>query len=231
MSRNPKRVTASPLRNFLIVVGIVIAGFFIITRLCVPFFISGGGNADTRPLPGDAARFYPLAELDAIQEYAGANAELISIDAYYVRSDGSIDLTVTSYYPYVNYQFVRELDEPPADAPPVGAGGSTSGTWYEPVEIRAYQPGQWRRVSGSSLSYTYMNQGMQREVDSPRATLPSPIVPLPACSYGDLWDVALAQDAPAEAVAIIEYDANGYTFSISDVSLRLQFDLNCALRD
>lgn len=196
--------------------------------LLIPFFISGGGNVDTRPVPGDATRFSPSAAYEEIRAYAGENAKLISISAYYVKSDGTMDLT-EDYYPRVDYKFAREVPRP-ADSPPVGAGGTVSGQWYEPIEIDVYEPNQWRRVSGSS-NYSYMNKGMERDVDSPTTSLSGEFTDAPACSFADLWTEALAKDAPADAVAIIEYDAAGYDFRITDTGIWLRFDHDCQLTE
>lgn len=205
---------------------LVFGGVFLL--LCaqyvlIPFFISGGGNVDTRPVPGDATAFDPIATFQEIAAYAGEGAQLIRLSAYYVKSDGTLDLTA-DYYPRVDYEFAREVP-PPEDAPPVGAGGSAGGKWYEFIDIDAYQPNQWRRVSGSQ-NYSYMNQGMERDVSAPR-TLSSTFIPPPECSFADLWTVAMTQDAPRDAVAVIEYDSEGYDFRISDVSISLRFDTEC----
>lgn len=201
-------------------------------KVVIPLFQSGFGMSDTRSVSGDAAHFDPITSLPDVRAYAGEGAQLTSIDANYVRSDGTLDLTASSYLPRATYEFVRELDAPPPDAPPIGAGGSVNGRWYEPVEIAVYQPGQWRSVTriggGVSNSYTYMNQGMQREVDDATSS-PEPILPDPTCSFADLWQVALKQDAPADAVAIIDYEADGYSFNISGASIYLQFDQQCKL--
>jgi hypothetical protein len=132
--------------------------------------------------------------------------------------------------PYVTYDFVRKLDKAPANAPPIGAGGANTAPWYEPIEIHLYQPGQWRKVSSSSGSYTYVNKGMERSVDDAENGLSHPIVPPPTCPFAQLWSVAMTKDAPAEAVAIIQYDAEGYSFSISGLSVYLEFDMDCKLK-
>lgn len=194
--------------------------------LLIPFFISGGGNVDTRPVPGDATRFDPVATFQEVAAYAGEGARLLSLTAYYVKSDGTLDLTA-DYYPRVDYEFAREVPRPD-DAPPVGAGGTASGQWYEPIEIDAYQPNQWRRVSGSQ-NYSYMNQGMERDVSDATTTLSGTFVAAPACSFARLWETAITRDAPRDAVATIEYDAEGYDFRISDVSISLRFNTNCQL--
>lgn len=114
----------------------------------------------------------------------------------------------------------------PADAPPIGAGGTVDGKWFIPVDIDIYQPGQWRKVSGGNLSYTYMNRGMQREVNDPTSA-DQIILPDPTCSFADFWAEVLKHDAPQSAVAIIDYDQNGYEFNISDVSINLEFGMDC----
>jgi hypothetical protein len=214
----------------LILVIIGAAGFAAFRYLIGPFFESGGGNADTRPLPGDAASFNPITALPDVTAYAGAGAQLVSIDATYVRSDGTLDLTATSYRPFVTYKFVREVDAP-KDAPPVGAAGNSGGQWYEPITIDVYQPGQWRSVSrtggGVSLKYSYMNKGMERETDDPTSS-PQTILPFPKCSFADLWKQAIQQhEAPKDAVAIIRYERDGYSFTISGISVFMRFDMDC----
>jgi len=218
-------------RVFLILPILTTAAILCVVFGIIPFFETGGGNADTRPVPGDAAHFDPVASYSGVLDYAGAGAELVSISAYYVRSDGTVELNASyTPAPYIIYEFVRKMDKAPANAPPIGAGGANTAPWYEPIEIHLYQPGQWRQVKSSSVSYTYVNKGMERSVDDPENGLNHPIVPPPACPFAKLWAVALTKDAPAEAVAIIQYDADGYDFSISGLSVYLKFDMDCKLK-
>ncbi|MBZ0286193.1 MAG: hypothetical protein K8I30_01160, partial [Anaerolineae bacterium] len=191
------------------------------------FFETGGGNADTRDVPGDPTHFDPIASFAAIKTYAGEGALLTGFEAYFVHSDGTLDLPA-DYYPRVSASFVIPTTAP-ADAPPIGAGGSADGEWYLPVEIAIFQPGQWRKVTSSRGSYTYVNKGMQRDVNDPTSNAPM-ILSDPTCSFADLWQEAIKHDAPQSAVAIIEYHASGYRFSISDVSIHLDFDMDCRLQ-
>ena len=186
----------------LIAAGVL--GYLAFIYLVIPFFETGGGNADTREVPGDATHFDPIANFAAIKEYAGEGAMLTSFDAYYVRSDGTLDLTATNYYPRVTLEFVVPSG-PPADAPPIGAGGATDGKWYIPVDIDIFQPGQWRSVSSGSNSYSYVHKGMERDTGSPTSSDPA-ILPDPTCSFADMWTVAMKNDAPEAAVAIIDYE-------------------------
>lgn len=211
---------------------LVVVGALAFRYVIGPLFESGFGMADTRPVPGDAAHFDPLAALPEVAAYAGEDVQLISMDVYYIRSDGTLDLTATSYHPRVEYEFVQTVP-PPADAPPVGAGGSANGIWYAPITIQAYEPGQWRSVSriggGVSTEYTYMNKGMEREVNDPTSNRQS-IVPFPQCSFANMWQEALKLDAPENAVAIISYDYTGYDFRISDAGIFLRFSQDCTRR-
>lgn len=187
---------------------------------------------ETQAITGDASKFDPMAGLADAQEMAGEDAQLATITATYVRADGTMDLTATySPAPRTEYTFLREIPRP-ADAPPVGVAGSTAGPWYEPITIEAYQPGQTRRVTSTggavSTSFTYVNEGMTKQVDEPTTTPFDEIAPEPTCDFVDLWKAAIKEGAPEEAVAIIEYDAEGYTFNIVG-TLVVRFDHDCKL--
>jgi hypothetical protein len=221
--KKPTTPTSPIVKWGRITVGIVIL-VGIIKFGIIPFFETGGGMADTRAVPGDPTHFDPIANYAVIKAYAGEGALLTEFDAYYVHSDGTLDLTA-DYYPRVSTSFVIPTTAP-ADAPPVGAGGSTTGQWYIPVDIDIFQPGQWRKVSSNRVSYTYVNKGMQRDVDDPTSSQQT-ILADPTCSFAGLWEEAIKHDAPESAVAIIGYDESGYHFSISDVSISLDFDTEC----
>lgn len=181
-------------------------------------------------LPGDASHFDPVAAYPRIQQHAGEGSLLISIEARYVRSDGTLDL-YASYRPTVEYQFVRDA-QPPSDAPPLGAGGATgSQKWYEPIQVDVYQPGQFRDVTTGSSEYQFVNLGMDRDASSVTSTLPGEIIPTPACSFTDLWQLALKRGTPADAVATIRYDSDGYSFDISSTSFEFKFDNDCKLQE
>ncbi|MFH1620629.1 MAG: hypothetical protein ABIB04_00925 [Patescibacteria group bacterium] len=186
----------------------------------------------TVPVPGDPTRFDPIASLSEIQSFAGEGSKLLSINALYVKSDGTMDLTA-SYHPSVEYQFFRETS-PPKDAPPVGAGSSPNGAWFEPVTIKAYEPGQWHHVKimgGVSTEYSYRNNGMERDTSKPVSSPPGTPLSDPACAFSDLWRTALDRGASASAVAIIEYNDDGYIFTINDTDITLMFDSECKLKN
>jgi hypothetical protein len=187
---------------------------------------------ESRPITGDASHFDPMAGLADAQAFAGADAKLATIKATYIRADGTMDLTATySPAPRTEYTFLREIPRP-TNAPPVGVAGSTKGPWYEPISIEAYRPGQTSHVSstggGINTEYNYTNQGMLKQVDDPTTNPFDDIAPEPKCKFVDLWKIAIKEGAPEEAVAIIEYNTDGYSFNISG-TLSLDFDMNCKL--
>jgi hypothetical protein len=194
--------------------------------------VTGYETIQSRPVQGDASAFDPIANYDSMQAFAGEGAQLISLDAQFVRSDGTLDLTASyNPSPRVTAEFALEV-APPADAPPVGAGGL--GTWYRQVTISAYRPGQQGRVTssgaGGRVTYSYVNEGMTRDIDDP-ATDEFTFLPAPTCAFADLWKVALESGAPANAVATIDYDEEGYDFRINDLDIRIEFDSNCQVRN
>ena len=187
---------------------------------------------ESRPVTGDPAHFDPLAGLVDAQDFAGADAKLATIKATYVRADGTMDLTATySPSPRTEYTFLREVPRP-TDAPPLGVGGSSKGPWYEPISIEAYTPGQTSHVTsyggGINAEYNYTNQGFLKEVVDPTTNPSDDVVPEPTCKFVDMWKIAIKQGAPEEAVAIIEYNSDGYSFSITG-TISLDFDMKCKL--
>jgi hypothetical protein len=198
--------------------------------------ITGAQMPQSKPVPGAASSFDPVSTFEAVRQFAGENAQLISLRASNVRSDGTLDLTATySPGPRVDYRFAREIPRP-ADAPPVGAGGTGTGPWYEPITVEAYQPGQRRQVTtiggGVKTSYQYVNEGMTRTVSSASTSLGGTLVDAPTCPFKDLWQTVLEANSKAQkdAVASITYDSDGYDFVISGLGVSLHFDMACRLK-
>lgn len=208
-----------------IILAIAICGFG--TTLFTSFFWE-----DTRAIEGDGSAYDPIDAYDSVSAYAGENAQLISLEAYYVRSDGTLDL-YAEYYPRVDYDFYVEVSSEAGNDIPVGAPNSTGNAdvLYQAVSIAVWHPNQMRSVS-TSRSYSYMHLGMERDISQPQRSKPSNAVPAPACHFADLWATAIEKnDAPADAVAIIRYNAQGYNFSISDTDIRMQFGFDCEWED
>jgi hypothetical protein len=49
----------------------------------------------------------------------------------------------------------------------------------------------------------------------------------PACDLTAFWRDALAQDAPPDGVATIDYEPEGYRFRITGWSVSLDYDAGC----
>ncbi len=198
--------------------------------------ITGVQTLQTRAVPGAASSFDPISAFQVAREFAGPDAQLISFRASNVRSDGTLDLTATySPAPRVEYNFAREIPRP-ADAPPVGAGGTGAGPWYEPITVEAFQPGQRRQITtvngGVRVSFQHVNEGLTRSVSAASTNLSGKLVDAPQCSLKSLWQAALEANRKAQkdAVAIISYDSDGYDFVISGLGVSLHFDMDCRLK-
>jgi hypothetical protein len=201
-------------------------------------YLTGTVIEQTAEIPGDPKTFDPVTSLLAVEAHAGEGVKLMSIDASYVKSDGTLDLTVTKpYSPEVKYEFYREKKDETKEAPPLGAGGVEGGFWYENVSIDVYEPGQWRHVismgGGGSSEYSYQNKGMDKDVGSVQYGKPVSI-PEPKCSFKDLWAAAMEKGAPKDAVADIKYDDDykggaQYAFDISGTDFDYDFGEDCKM--
>lgn len=184
---------------------------------------------ETYPLKSDAKRFDPFAAIPEIRERVGAKAHLIEVEASFVRSDGTMDLTAQyKPAPRVTYKFEVPLDKAPDNAPPVGAGRSPGDIWIQQVEVDCYEPGQGRSVTrisgGSKTQYSYRNEGMDIDRNTPSMGKLKPDLGQPKVSTTALWKAALAKGAPSDAVARIKFDEEGYDFSVSGVDADIELD-------
>lgn len=217
-------------------IGVAVASVFAPNMLngLVGMF-TGIQTVQTRAVEGDAAAFDPIAAYESIAAFAGEGAQLVSFEAYYVRSDGTLDLTATyTPSPRVTIEYLLEVARPD-NAPPPGVAGSGGDKWYQRVIVEAYRPGQRRSVTqtggGIRTSYNYVNEGMTRDLRNDPTTRVDPFLPAPRCTFREMWSVALERGAPADAVAVIAYDEEGYAFEINipDRRVSLRFDNDCAL--
>jgi hypothetical protein len=224
-------IVASLMIAFCLIAVVMPASFLFAPNLIPRLF----GLVETQPVQGDPAKFDPVFAYGSVAAYAGAGARLISIEASQVRVDGTMDLTATYVpAPYTEYEFAINVP-PPDNAPPVGAGGSSTGQWFQPVTVRVYEPGQRRQVrrtsNGTRLTFQYVNEGMVRDADdTPTSSAPRFVEEAPQCSFVDFWQTALERGAPRDAVANISYDADGYEFRISGAGVNLEFGFDCKVR-
>jgi hypothetical protein len=177
--------------------------------------------------PGDLNRFDAIAALPEVTAYAAPGAQLLSIEARHVKSDGTLDLEAP-YEPVVLYRFVGQLlpegrSEPghPLGAQPPASPANTH------VLVRVERP--HRRVVGQDVgpgrgSHFVYRRGMLR-FETRRDEYD--VVPPPSCSFVGLWEQARDRGVPPEAVARICYDRRGYVFSIEGTDHAIHFDAGC----
>ncbi len=201
--------------------GVLTACFGLIIALSYfqGYFVKG-----TRPIPGDAAKYDPIASYPQIVQFAGGSPKLLSIDMKFVKADGTLDLTA-DYGAEVYYYFAHVLNSSPTNTAPLGAGGKPGGTYAERITVHLVKPGMKNYSRDNFYDY-----GMSSLTLS-ASPLTQTIVDPPRCTLKQLWDAAIKQDAPANAVAHIEYGSYGYTFSIDGTQIHLQFDPNCQLKN
>jgi hypothetical protein len=222
-----------------IVIGILVPIVLFIGGLIYGInYLTGTIIEQTAEIPGDPKTFDPVASLPTVKAHAGPTAKLVSIDASYVKSDGTLDLTVTKpYSPEVTYNFFAAATDENREAPPLGAGGVEGGFWYKSIDVDVYEPGQWRHVtsmgSGGSSEYSYQNKGMDKDEGSVIYGKPVEITE-PKCSFKDLWAAVIEKGAPKDAVADIEYNLRydgkpRYTFDISGTDYDYDFGEDCKM--
>lgn len=176
-------------------------------------------------LPADGSTFDPIANLDAVHDFAGRDFDLVAIDAQFVRSDGTMDL-YASYQPNIMYRFAREVA---GESGPIGTSSNTSGIQYEIVQVEVAGPTlRSSPAPEGGVQFTPF-LGMDRDQWGPADSMPGVFMPEPACDFARLWSTALEMDAPAEAVAIIHYARDHYEFRIEGTTINLRFDLDCNL--
>lgn len=209
---------------------VLIFYFAFFTNVCARM-----NGKETYPLKSSATRFDPFAAIPEIRERVGKNAHLITIDARYVGSDGTMNLEA-NYKPQPNatYVFQVPLDNPPANSSPVGAGHGPGGVWMQTVTVECYQPGQRRTIStfsGSSRSqYFLINEGMEVDRSRPTQRDIEPDV-APSMSTAELWKIALEKGAPKDAVATITANRSGCTFSITGTKVNFYVDYSGKLQN
>jgi hypothetical protein len=195
--------------------------------------MAGAPERESARIAGDPARFDPVAGLGQALALAGPGARLERLDAYGVRRDGTLDLTAGyTPAPRATYQLHRPAPAPDP-APPVGAGGSAVGHWYQAIRVEAYRPGQRRQVTsinGSNrVQYVYVNKGLDMGEGEVSGTAGA-MLPPPACRFALLWEAAVEAGAPADAVAQIRYDEDGYSFNSPGIFNR-RYGRDCRPRD
>lgn len=228
---SPRRVIHIPGGVIALVIILLCFGF-VLACIFVPQWFIAKHVEPTEPPPGNAAQFDPVQSFRAVQGYAGEGAEFASMEARFVRSDGTLNLTADyKPSPTVDYVFYRTVP-PPADAPPMGTTRSASSTWQARIEVQLSKPGQRyyvnRQSGGIKATYNYVNKGMKREENSPSLMPVNQSRPSPTCSFRDLWQQAIQQGVPQDGVATISYDGE-YRFQQYGNNKLLRFGADCKL--
>jgi hypothetical protein len=184
------------------------------------------GNFD---VPGDAHKFDPVAQYDAVAEKAGKGCKFLGLKARYVRANGTLNLHA-SYKPEVKYAFIRDNPKKEKSAEPKGVGSKKRAP-YQTVTMTLSEPGRTSHVTRKgagcrSGEYTVRYFGMLRTT-STASSSPDRFPPKPKCSFAKLWNIAQKNGADPSAVAIISYGIDGYDFSIKDTDVKLHFNHNC----
>jgi len=190
---------------------------------------------ETYEISGDPTHVDPFALVKEIRPKIGDNTHLYSIEAKFVRSDGTMDLNADYQpEPTIKYKFYREVKNDGAKLPPVGAGRSVGDVWLERTQVECSHPGEEKHyvsVSGRhNSSVYYTNKGMDFDRSQPYMNRLDPDLGDPKVTTASLWKTALEKGAPKDAVATIVYNMNGYHFSINGSQPDLYFDIQGKLK-
>ncbi|HET6643988.1 MAG TPA: hypothetical protein VFG65_00650 [Fimbriimonadales bacterium] len=224
----PVRDPGTPLRRF---VGCGLIGCLAVFAICgyILYRAVAGAGGFIAALTGDRSetfalasprRFDPLKQFEAIHRRVGQKARLVSIRATGVRPDGTMDLTANfTPAPRATYEFFAITTKDAAKMPPVGAGRRPHDVWAEQITADCYRPGTRSRITKISgnlrSSYYRVNQGVTIDRRDPAMIDPDTAAPDPTLTTEEMWKEALGKGANKDAVATIEYDSNGYSFTIS----------------
>lgn len=182
---------------------------------------------NTAAPPGDLRNFDPIASFAAMASYAGPEARLVSLSAYFVRIDGTMDLEA-EYHPYVDAQFVtratvEDVQEQGPLAP--GSGFKVGDDLRTALIVR--EPATYHVTSGGS-EWDEKHLGMGRTPGGKVSGDPRMIDP-PRCGFALLWQKAIERGAPVDVVANITYDSKGYTFDANGRDFRREFGQDCTM--
>lgn len=143
-------------------------------------------SSDITWLPGDPQSFDPVGSYGPVHEFAGESLKLVGIQADFVGSSGTQDLTA-EYEPVTRYWFRGEAEGDRGR--PIGAGGGVEEFREITVVVRA--PYSTYHLETSNYEGTVMTLGMEKEeAAAPRPGLQP--APAPGCSFAGLWKHALS---------------------------------------
>jgi hypothetical protein len=215
-------------RQVLVCLPVMLVNPRLAWRFWFGFLLAGCGMKNTKTPPGDLERFDPITTFGQVAAYAGTQPELVSLSALHVGSDGLLNLKAT-YRPQVRYNFIAGASavdvEDQGNQAPGYAFGLGDRLRIDVGVHDSYHLGG--TCSGRSCGGTH--RGMGRHVGG-KANVPRPKpIPPPTCSFARLWKTALAHGVPANLVANIDYDSDGYDLRVVPEAYWAKFDTSCTL--
>lgn len=181
---------------------------------------------NTAPPPGDVTRFDPIASFAAIAAYAGPEAKLVSMHAYFVRVDGTMDLTA-EYRPHVDAEFVTKATPEDVEAQgPLAPGSGFSVGDVLRMSMVVRKPQTYHVTSGGS-EWDEKHLGMGR-TPAGKASGDEKTIAAPQCGFALLWQKAIENGAPKDVVANITYNGEGYRFKANGRDFEQRFAADCS---
>jgi hypothetical protein len=213
-------------------IGATLIGLLVVLGL--PQALLGG---DTTTLPGDPQHFAPVAALDEVRELAGPGLSFVGLEARYVRSDGTLDLTesfapdgVSSdeearYRPHVRYLFLSDdaTGDPPPGAPRPSAPDGVIVVARDPLSVE--EKTSVRNRGG----HFEINRGLRRYEGA--VVGPTTPAPVPGCPLALVWRRAAEAGVPRDALAVIDFDHEGWRLRVEGTSHALRLTPDCRPAD
>lgn len=144
----------------------------------------------------------------------GPTAVLTHIEASFVGSNGNVDLDNPHYKGQIIYRFEGRADAPPPPPRPEGVPLGSPGAGAP--SLATY----FRRSVRVSASGIVLLQSSDSHGNNNARPLPKEI--LSRCSFHQIWEAARTGDAPADAVATVNYrvknDSPEWWFQIENTS-------------
>ena len=169
--------------------------------------------------PGIRQSFKVIKNFHKIKKWAGRDAELLSMEATHVESDGTMNLKARykPYPPKVEFYFVRPFQtprRPPKEDQDQKIGTGARDLTERPVivdppweEIHVVVHYRMKGPGGGQDLWKWPATGKEEKKEP---------IPDPKCSFKLIWDLAKDAGAPEYAVANIIYNAQGYHFLIEE---------------
>ncbi|TFG62291.1 MAG: hypothetical protein E4H36_08365 [Spirochaetales bacterium] len=202
--------------------------FILVSCLAVLPFSSCTLNrpGNSHRIPGNKREFNPAASYEKVHKFAGKNTELVSITAYMVKSDGTMDFKA-EYNTAAIYTFYRPVQiEDVKKGGPLGSGIKEVKRSYtaEKVIVSVSKPHFYTETINNGEPTTIYDPGMNKYSAFNNDDYSGDIIDPPALTFDRLWNPALRRGIPADAVAVITCDKKGYTFRINDTDINFLFD-------